>query len=189
MGTIKCPPSGGEPAHPGLLATASRHMASGRLNSVTSQDRSFPSPASKPLPELCSCPFSLLVLKSGRPDSPGRQPRGQRPRQTLFLPYYSASVASPRLGGICEHKREDASILESLSEKGATGLLAGDSLEVWLSLFSAVGHFCLRPDPGPGQCRVGVGGGVCCPGRGLGQGFLPGSPSLEDLVWAAQSWS
>lgn len=62
-----------------------------QLNSAASQERSFPSPTSKPLPELFPCPFTLLVLKSGQPDSSGRQPRAQRPRQTLSLFLFSFS--------------------------------------------------------------------------------------------------
>lgn len=101
-----------------VLEMASCQKALGRPNSVSSQDRSFPSPytppASKPLLELFFCPLTLLALKSGRPDSPGRQPRGQRPRQTLSLPCYLALAALLRLGGICEHKREDVGIQEDV---------------------------------------------------------------------------
>lgn len=76
------PPERERAARTGLRA-ASRQSARERLTSVASQDRSFPSPASKPLLELFSCSLTRLVLKSRQPDSPGRQPRGQRPRQTL----------------------------------------------------------------------------------------------------------
>lgn len=88
-GHHRCPPGKSAPG----LQTASCQNAPGRLHSSASQDRSPPSPASKLVLELFSCSFALLVLKSGRPDSPGRQPRGQRPRQTLSA-YNSAPAAS-----------------------------------------------------------------------------------------------
>ncbi|KAI5279020.1 Activity-Dependent Neuroprotector Homeobox Protein 2 [Manis pentadactyla] len=50
-----------------------------------------------------------------------------------------ASVALLRLGGICEHKREDVGIQEAFSEKGASGVLAGDSPEVRASKIWALG--------------------------------------------------
>lgn len=140
-----CPASGGARLHGPHDSLMSE--SPGHLNSVASQDRSLPSPASKSLPELFSCPLTLLLLKSGQPDSPGRQPRGQGPRQALSLPYSSAVAGCDWVAFVST--KEMTRSFRRLSEKGATGLLAGGSPGVRLSLFSAVQAFLFTSDPGP----------------------------------------
>lgn len=84
----------------------------------------------------------LLVLMSGRPVSPGRQPRGQRPRQSLSA--FAFWLWWPRAIGW--HLRAQKRIW-CHSGKGASGFPAGESLSA--GLFSAFGHFGLGSGRGP----------------------------------------
>lgn len=55
--------------------------------------------------QSCFLVPSLVVLKSVWPDRPGRQPRGQRPRQHSLHLIIWLQLPGTRSGGICEHKR------------------------------------------------------------------------------------
>lgn len=131
--------------------------------------------------------ITLLVLKSGQPDSPGRQPRGQGPKQTLSLPYYSAVAGCDWVAFVST--KEMTRSFRRLSEKGATGLPAGGSPGVRLSLFSAVQAFLFTSDPGPwASAYPGVGVGMEISSRtSLPREPSAGCPDLRPWALLAHS--